>query len=274
VGAVSTNQNAQQSAGATSSLTTSEEFASRGTGQSGSGIGGINQNINRVTTVTSTGAVVTISNGAGFTPSLVSPTITNGVQISAPVTNFQPQPRPAINPAINPIDNSYVPVTPNQNVVIPNIPTPPPPAPATNTSATSATNAQSCANFSNTYWTGYRCSCRVGFRLELPSGQCVRINLNIPNNTNNNPNPIIPNLPPSSCLENEVFTLNQCICVQGFIRGPQGLCIPNIICPPNSYPQGGICVCNNGFVRQGDFCVSAENCGPNAYHNGVICVCR
>jgi hypothetical protein len=68
----------------------------------------------------------------------------------------------------NPINN------PNNNFFLPTVPQPQPRTSPTHTPEQSA-NAQSCSNFLNTYWTGYRCSCRVGFRLDVPSGQCISI---------------------------------------------------------------------------------------------------
>jgi hypothetical protein len=94
-------------------------------------------------------------------------------------------PRPTVNPptsgGINIISTNPI-NAPNNNFFVPTVPQPQPrpepqtpPAPTPTPNPEAAINAQSCSNFLNTYWTGFRCSCRVGFRLDVPSGQCISI---------------------------------------------------------------------------------------------------
>ena len=87
---------------------------------------------------------------------------------------------PISNPVTSPNNsNSYQPFTNTitQNVPIPTtIPATTASGPAstttTSTNASSLNNFQSCNNHSNTYWTGYRCACRVGYEFQSLTGNC------------------------------------------------------------------------------------------------------
>lgn len=189
---------------------------------------------------------------------------------------------PATLPFVNPNSNSYTPNQPTQTVTPQVIPTPPvvpinpnPTNPKpTNPSnliyvdPTTAQNAQSCASFANTYWTGYRCACKVGFKQNLATGQCERLGIVV------NPDPV----GPVNCGINAFYNGTSCVCYIGYIQNSQGVCSANIVvvCPPFSTKVGDACICDQGYVKQGDICVIVQQpCGPNSSRNNAgICVCN
>ena len=89
-----------------------------------------------------------------------------------------------VSPVITPPasnSNSYQPFTNTVPQVVPVITTPTAPTTPTTTTAPTdnspsnafeAKSSQSCLQFSNTYWTGYRCACKVGYRLQFSTGNC------------------------------------------------------------------------------------------------------
>ena len=100
---------------------------------------------------------------------------------------------------------------------------------------------------------------------------------------------MIPTTPPViQCKESEFFDGQRCQCLPGHIRNAQGVCVISIVCGDgstltngvcvcniaNSVYSGDKCVCNAGFIRQGNQCV-VENCPPNSFSNGVgECICN
>lgn len=201
------------------------------------------QNQNKVTTVTSTGAVVSVSSNGQPLRAPTGPIVLTRTQTTAPVSNPQVQGGINVNVNVNNMQansntNSYPATQPSQPGNYAFVPTP-----VVISNATSASTLETCVNFANTYWTGYRCSCRVGFKLDITTGQCIRINLVIPVN----PIPVVPVVP--RCRENEVLSFNLCVCIQGFAKNQHGRCVPvfNNECQPNSYFDGQRCVCNDGY---------------------------
>lgn len=260
-----------------------EEFASLGVVKTGNDVSSINQNANSAVTVTNTAVVVSITSNKPF----------DGSANTQPVISVAPVLRPTVNaPAstttgsatiLNPstnfsIANSYAPSVPNQLPPsqpvqpIPNVAPILPPI-----SAESASNARSCANFANTYWTGYRCSCRVGYRLEQTSGACLKIGLST-NITIPPYNPYYPPVDPNygQCKPNEVFTYGQCVCASGYTRDNRNDCVLNVVCPENGYMENGVCVCRNGYYLQSGRCVPSQDnqCPVNMHFNGNRCVCN
>lgn len=74
--------------------------------------------------------------------------------------NVLPTPIPNTNN-----NNSYIPSTPNNSYIpTPVTPSVPTPTHVITPPAEQAQTAASCSNYLNTYWTGYRCSCRVGYK--------------------------------------------------------------------------------------------------------------
>lgn len=114
-----------------------------------------------------------------------------------------------------------------------------PPLPAANT-ANNAKSPESCAVFANTYWTGYRCSCKVGFAYEPLSGECKKIGLNFEVNP-------IPN--PQLCGPNEEWRDSKCQCLTRYYRGPGDKCLSKEDCGPNGQFNSikNICDCDNGY---------------------------
>lgn len=108
-------------------------------------------------------------NGQGFVPNNAAPTLTTNTIINAPVVNplparinIQPQPQPQPQP------QSYIPPAP----ISPPAPGPAQtlniiqPLPRPNNILSEAPQSQGdCSSQPNTYWTGYRCACRVGYTL-------------------------------------------------------------------------------------------------------------
>lgn len=109
------------------------------------------------------GGIITI--GGGQSQGNTQPIITSVPVVVTVINNnnnnIPNNPNVLPTPTLNP-NNSYIPSTPNNSYIppspiptIPTIPTPP---------AEQAQTAASCSNYLNTYWTGYRCSCRVGYK--------------------------------------------------------------------------------------------------------------
>lgn len=202
-------------------------------------------------------------------PVVSPPSITGGGAILIPVS-----PTPS-----DPSANSYVPTIPSSPSQPPSSVTPPPtiivpPLPPSNgNGAESADSAQSCSIFANTYWSGYRCACRVGYKVDPSNGQCVRISFLQPVTP-----PYVPPIQPpyNDCRENEVLVYNQCVCATGYTKDPAGRCILNIVCPENSFLQAGICVCTSGYIKVNERCIPSNNgnCPANSYFNGVTCLCN
>lgn len=250
--------------GPLNSLSSSGDFASMGVGQGSSGASSISQIPNKVTVITNASAIISIGPNNG------------GASIGPTITVVNPQKPIVIPPTtgggaiiiptkpVDPNANSYVPTIPSQNQpsipVIPIIPVVP-----GGGSAESAVSAQSCAGYANTYWSGYRCSCRVGYKMDLTTGLCVRISF-VP--------PTTPTNPSTNCRDFENYVYGQCVCIDGYTRNADNRCVANVVCNPNSYFQNGICVCNSGFSKVGDRCVANNNCFDNGYFNGVMCVCN
>lgn len=140
-----------------------------------------------------------------------------------------------------------------------------------------------CSGLANTYWTGYRCACRVGFALN--QGICAPAQLT---DQVFRPAEFIykisllyqrPN--PSQCTKpNEIFNGQLCECASGHFRNSLGICTPNGNgggdngqCPQNSVFVYGQCICNKGFEKRDNYCVAV--CDENSYNNGLNqCVCR
>lgn len=190
--------------------------------------------------VSSAGAIVSVSSNGQSLRAPTGPIVLTRTQTTAPVSNPQVQGGINVNVNVNNIQansntNSYPATQPSQPGTFAIVPTP-----VVISNATSASTLESCVNFANTYWTGYRCSCRVGFKLDITTGQCVRINLVIPAN----PIPVAPR-----CKKNEVLSFNVCVCIQNFAKNQHGRCVPvfNTECQPNSYFDGQRCVCNDGY---------------------------
>ncbi len=118
-------------------------------------------------------AGITATVAQSFLPPNPTPTVTSSPIISVPVTNpSTPYPLPSPLPAnqfIPQPPQSYVPSAPAQPAPLPAIipvPTVIPPGPG---------SQNDCATLANTYWTGYRCACRVGYALN--AGICVQSQL-------------------------------------------------------------------------------------------------
>ena len=88
---------------------------------------------------------------------------------------------------------------------------------------------------------------------------------------------------PCASFPNSSYNGSVCLCNSGYIL--QGnACIPNSLNPcariPNSYFNGTTCVCSNGYVMQNAACVQTSPISnpcdfiPNSYFNGTMCVCR
>lgn len=129
--------------------------------------------------IKNTGAVITIYNN-GQTQNSAAPIITTTnvvpeVVVTAPASGITVISTTSTSTTSS-SSQSYVPSvpTPSYTTSTPT-PTTPVPLPTVPTSASTAQTAEICANFVNTYWTGYRCSCRVGYTVDASSGQCVRI---------------------------------------------------------------------------------------------------
>lgn len=137
----------------------------------------------------------------------------------------------------------------------------------------------------NTYWTGYRCACRVGYLFQ--NSLCIAANLSSgkdifrPAEFIYKISLLYKQRPSNSCTKmNEVFNGQFCDCASGFVRDQSGNCIPqnpSNNCPVNSVFLYGKCVCNNGFDMVGNNCIPSRpvNCGDNENLNAMgECVCR
>ena len=231
-------------------MSTSGDFASIGVTQSGSSINSISANSNGVSSLNSNfQAIISITSGGSSSSSGPgAATISSSTSAVKPQVVNKPTTGGATVISSTPVDpnaNSYVPTAPIQSPVAPT-PTPTPSTPSNEVRADTATNASSCVNFPFTYWTGYRCACRVGYKMESVRGQCVKISII-------NTQPVVPF--PQNCRDNEVFAFNQCVCAQGFTRDSSGLCVRNVVCAENSFWSDGQCVCETGYKKQGDYCV-------------------
>ena len=95
----------------------------------------------------------------------------------------------------------------------------------------------------NTYWTGYRCACKVGYSME--AGNCIKSGVH-QNPDIYRPSEFISKLSllytspaaPSCHQENEVHSGGVCVCKQGYRRDTSGRCSyasNPLNCPPNSH---------------------------------------
>ena len=144
-----------------------------------------------MTQVTPPQTVSTVTSPVLQPVAIPSPTNTNSYQVNAPTQVPQPQTitRTVAQPVPTPVETSI-------------------------SSASDANNVKSCAQFPNTYWTGYRCACRVGYKQNIQNGQCERLGLVI--QTSTIPLPNIPN--PSDCGANANYNGYTCVCNTGYIR--------------------------------------------------------
>ena len=162
-------------------------------------------------------------------------------------------------------------------------------------------SAQSdCTQASNTYWTGYRCACKVGYKNE--SNACVPLTLMktkgwvvrqptiLPNSTDAHDDEddvvVQPPVDHNCYLPFEYFNGQGCICLDGYAR-INGLCQPsgnnggnngsNTTCPTNAERVNGVCTCQTGYSLMNGVCVisSTGSCPANSYDNGLgFCVCN
>lgn len=84
--------------------------------------------------------------------------------------------------------------------------------------------------------------------------------------------------PSPNCGANSRWDVNQkaCVCNSGY-QWIYGGCQIVQQCPPNSVYNGVECVCNYGFRKQGNQCVSTGqnyHCPDNSFFNGVSCTCK
>ena len=86
----------------------------------------------------------------------------------------------------------------------------------------------SCTKFPFTYWTGYTCACRVGYKYDFQKYQCVPIYF-------------IP-----KCGMNAYYNGSQCVCQYGFYMDENQNCV-FISCPENSTFASNKCVCKPGY---------------------------
>lgn len=250
------------------------------------------------TTTTSTSStpsaqiqISSAGNNNNISPINPRPVITQVVNTPPTVTPTTPTPTPArpTTPAPSQ-DQFFIPtvtvanrntqssVQPATNVFIP---TPSP------TSSPQVIPSEDCTTQLNTYWTGYRCACRVGF--VLANGLCV---VSQPSNVVFRPAEFIYKIsqlyrqrPTETCKKaNEIFNGQFCDCATGFYRESNGNCDsndnrptptptprPDDNCGPNSFRNPlGRCVCSNGFVFSNGRCVSSDgsNCPPYSIPNG------
>ena len=99
-----------------------------------------------------------------------------------------------------------------------------------------------CSSFPNTYWTGYRCACSPGYKLDQGTGNCLRIGL------------VIVETKPQvnqTCGQNSYFNGVICACNEGYSKDSSGKCQANVVCPPNSQYIGNACICKTGFQKKG-----------------------
>jgi hypothetical protein len=106
--------------------------------------------------------------------------------------------------------------------------------------------SQTCTQKQNSYWTGYRCACRVGYQENSLTGTCDPINVIFPVRK-----PIIP-----TCSSTEFFNGLKCVCLPNHTRNNDGLCVLFIpTCPTNSQYIQGQCRCLDGFQMLNNVCV-------------------
>lgn len=178
---------------------------------------------------------------------------------------------------------SYVPTVPSQTGNPQTATTAPAYVPPGSGSSGSATPVQyvskDCSTLANSYWSGYRCVCRVGF--VFSSGICVASSLTggyvfRPAEFIYKLSLLYRNQPAQCSNPNEVYNGESCVCSPGYTKNPQGVCQP--IAPPtncsaNSQLIGGQCVCNPGYVANGSVCI-VKPCPANSYSNGLgDCIC-
>lgn len=121
----------------------------------------VSPSTDRPSSLKSLGAFITIR-GKG---------INTGNFASGPIiSTASPVPNVVANGGAAVIQTQTIPQDTNQNSYLPKTPTQtstakPAPVAQPQGNAESAKTPQSCVKFPNTYWTGSRCSCRVGFKL-------------------------------------------------------------------------------------------------------------
>lgn len=155
--------------------------------------------------IRNSGAVLTIYNNNGNSMSPTPPIITppqnlnpsfvpsGATIISNSNTSYYSNQTSSTSTVINTVINSSSTVLPSNIIVppqsyVPTVPTPVYPAspvlPSTDITINTA-SIDTCNKFLNTYWTGFRCSCRVGFSLDTTNGVCKKIGLIDPKDNTN-----------------------------------------------------------------------------------------
>ena len=158
-----------------------------------------------------------------------------------------------------------------------------------------------CATQPNTYWTGYRCACRVGFTANTGSG-CVafsasgivfrpaefiyKISLLYSNNGNNNNNHgdndnNDNNHNNNDCGPNSYRDKDgQCVCKRGYVKSSKG-CVPkdnnNNDCGTNEVynPDKDACQCKNGYGKNTiGVCIDCSTVSNTFLYNGKCITCR
>ena len=152
----------------------------------------------------------------------------------------------------------------NPFVSAPAVPTQTPTAAPT--PSISGLTSDSCKIKENSYWTGYRCACRVGYRENRLTATCDKIIISFPKPRA---------LPIPQCSETEFFNGVFCDCLPQHTRNGNGVCVLSIQCPAFSTFVNGECVCRQGYKKVENQCILELVCGENQVEDGMGgCKCR